>query len=296
MATPIEPHIEESELAAPLGYQLLRAALGRFNKKPSELAPPELEKAIKLARKQYELESMVMESMEAREIVVPESVVDQSVKKIEERYSSHEEFIDDLSRNGIEVDSLRGALHRELFVEAVLDRVGARAPGISDIDIAIYYHMHRERFQMPETRTARHILITINADFPENSREAAHDRINMIAQRLQKKPKRFVGQARMHSECPSAMTGGVIGRVARGKLFPELDDVLFTLESGQISEIVESPLGFHLLLCEEIHRPAAISLRAATPKVREILTKRGRRMCQKHWLSSLSNTENNQNE
>ena len=274
--------------SAQLNYQILRVALDRFQKTPSELDAAQLRQVRAQAQKQYALETRVMNSAEAREIVVPAAVVDKAVKEVESRYSNHDEFIEELSQNALDVNTLRKALYRELFVEAVLDRVGSRAPEINELDVSIYYHMHRDRFHMPETRTARHILITINEDYPENTRTGARARIEKIATRLHSKPKRFADQAQSHSECPTAMNGGMLGRVGRGKLYSELDEVLFKLKMGEVSDIVESPLGFHLLLCEQIHKPAPISMREATAKITEILKKRGRRMCQKHWLGKLA--------
>ncbi|MDD5462304.1 MAG: peptidylprolyl isomerase [Methylococcales bacterium] len=55
-----------------------------------------------------------------------------------------------------------------------------------------------------------------------------------------------------HSECPTALQGGVSGIVPRGKLCPELDAALFSIKAGEISEIVESEIGFHLVLCQQI--------------------------------------------
>lgn len=285
--------VEILEQSPQLRYQLLRIALNRFNKPPCELQPAQLQQAMRQAEKQHEIESLVIASPAAGETVVPEAVIDDAVAKIEQRYADHEEFMDDLARNDIDSQLLRQALHRELLVESTLELVAADAPEITDLDIQVYYHMHRDRFIMPETRTARHILLTINPDFPENSRQASRQRLEVIAEYLHRKPKQFIKQAQKHSECPSALNGGLLGRVARGTLYAELEEVLFGLEPRQISKIVESSLGFHLLFCEEIHKAKTISLREAKPKIYKILTQRGRRMYQKDWINSLM-TGNNQ--
>jgi parvulin-like peptidyl-prolyl isomerase len=90
-----------------------------------------------------------------------------------------------------------------------------------------------------------------------------------------------------HSECPTALQGGVLGLVPRGKLYPELDDVLFSIKAGEISEIVESEIGFHLVLCKQIQKAETLSLLKATPKIRQIMNERSRRTCQRSWLASL---------
>src|ERR1019366_3830824 len=125
------------------------------------------------------------------------------------------------------------ALERELMVEAILEKVGTQAAKISDMDVELYYQYHPEQFRRPETRLARHILITINETIAENTRVEAGRRIAAIATRLAKDPKRFEEQALKHSECPTALEGGKLGDLPRGKLFPELDKALFELNAGE---------------------------------------------------------------
>ena len=90
-----------------------------------------------------------------------------------------------------------------------------------------------------------------------------------------------------HSECPTALQGGVLGIVPRGTLYPELDTVLFSINAGEISDIVESEIGFHIVLCKQIQRAETLSLQKAAPKIRELMLERSRRTCQRAWLASL---------
>jgi parvulin-like peptidyl-prolyl isomerase len=83
----------------------------------------------------------------------------------------------------------------------------------------------------------------------------------------------------------------MLGKVSRGTLYPELDAVLFKLKPGQISEVVQSEIGFHLLLCKSIHKAETLSLAKATPKIRELLNERARRNCQRAWIASLPNLD-----
>ena len=118
-----------------------------------------------------------------------------------------------------------------------------------------------EQFRRPETRLARHILITINDTIAENTRSAAGKRINAIQARLAKEPQRFEEQALKHSECPTALDGGKLGDLPRGKLFPELDKALFELKAGEVSGVLESELGFHVLRCDTITEAGVLGLR-----------------------------------
>ena len=91
-----------------------------------------------------------------------------------------------------------------------------------------------------------------------------------------------------NSECPTALQGGMLGIVPQGKLYPEIDAVLFKLKTGDISEIVESEIGFHLVLCKQILKPETLSLQKATPKIRQLMKERAKRTCQRAWLAQLT--------
>jgi nitrogen fixation protein NifM len=173
-----------------------------------------------------------------------------------------------------------------------MDRVGSRSIEISSVDVHIFYEMHKDKFTVPESRVAKQILITINPDFPENTRETALDRIQCIAEKARKKPKRFGHLARENSECPTAMQDGLLGVVKRGTLYPELDAALFSLEEGEVSEVIESEIGFHILLCEKITPQKIIPRVKAEKKIHQILTERARRACQKAWLEPLKERTN----
>ena len=269
-------------------YHLLRAAISKYGKNPSELSSSELKDVKLQAEKSFSLERMILSSTEAQNVVLSQSVVDKAVKEIKARYSNEDDFIADLNRNDLDDKKLYAALYREQLVETVLDKIGSRAAKVSELDVMIYYYLHKDKFTKPETREAYHILITLNDDFEENTREAANARLQEIRKRLLKKPERFSEQALKHSECPTALKDGYLGNIPKGQLYPELEKVMFSMQEGEISDIVESPLGLHLLYCKKISNAGAVSIKDAEEKVRDHLQKRRSRMCQKNWLSELA--------
>lgn len=270
-----------------MAYHLLRGALERFSKGVAELDENEYAEAKEQAIKTFALESLVLSSREALDVIIPEEKIDQAEREIVSRYDSPEEFLADMSSNGINLEILRSALHRELLFDSVMDRVASRSVQINEVDVRIFYEMHKDKFTVPEKRTARQILITINPEFPENTRDAALERIQSIAEKARSKPKRFSRLARENSECPTAMQDGLLGDIKRGKLYPELDAELFSLVEGGVSEVIETELGFHILLCEKITPQKVIPRAKAEKKIRQILEERARLACQKAWLEPL---------
>lgn len=276
-------------------YNLLRAALALFKKSPNELAEEELQQAKTQALNEFKIESRVLNTPEAASVIITEQELQRAYQEIRGRYDDEVAFLSDLEKNQLDSDSLQAALHRQCKVNTVLELVAGRAPSISDADIGIYYHLHPDQFHLPERREACHIFISINPDYAENTPETALSRAQELADKLRKKPHKFADLALRHSECPTALQGGVLGIVSRGTLYPELEEVLFNLKSGEVSEVVKSEIGFHVLLCKSIQKSETLSLATATPKIRQLMNDRARRTCQRAWIAGLAGTESGGN-
>ena len=166
----------------------------------------------------------------------------------------------------------------------MIDRVLSDRCEVSEDEAAIFYWQHPDRFTRPEVRTVRHILITVNADYAENTPQEARRRLQVVADSLRLQPKQFENLARQHSECPSALEGGRLGRVKRGMLYPTLEEALFALECGAISEIVESELGLHVLWCEAIEEGGTVPYDTVKEQIIERLGERKRKLLLREWL------------
>lgn len=283
---------KQPEISPEFSYHLLRNALNGYRKNLSQLDPAEYSQVYRKASKSYELETLVIASPEAEGLVISERQLDESVTAVAERYGSRDEFLNDLDNNALDEEGLRKALYRELMFDSVMQRVTANSAEVSELDVHLFYEMHHDRFQTPESRVASHLLITINPDYPENTREAARQRIGQLSEKLAGRGNRFEEFAKRYSECPTAMDGGKLGEVTRGQLYERLDAALFKMAEGEISDIVESELGFHILYCEKIKPVRKVPLTKAAPRIREVLGERQRRNCQKAWLASLQKIKN----
>lgn len=277
------PQVIESGVA----YLALKAAQKIYSKATAALQPDEFERVQNIAQEQHKLEVLVLNAPEARDAFVPPSTLEIALQEIRGRYPNEEEFISDLARNGLDEPGFSIALERELKVEAVLEKVSSKAAKISEMDVELYFQFHSEQFRRPETRLVRHILITINEAIAENTRVEATKRIAAIAARLMKEPRRFEEQALKHSECPTALDGGKLGDLPRGKLFPELDKALFEMKEGEVSGVLESELGFHILRCDVVTAANILSLDQAKPHIRKLMEQKRKRVCQQAWIKQL---------
>ena len=119
-------------------------------------------------------------------------------------------------------------------------------------ELQTYYDDKKQGLMKQEQRRARHILIQHNADADEDDIEEARSTAADLLSKINK-GEEFAGLAKEHSEdLGSAEQGGDLGFFARGAMVPEFDEVVFTMQTGDTSELVHSQYGFHIIKLEEI--------------------------------------------
>lgn len=163
-------------------------------------------------------------------------------------FKTKDEFTKYLKDNGISEELLKTELANQLLATKVYDKVTADV-NVSDAEVQKYYDDNKNTvFLEPEQIKISHILVQFGDQDPNRkTKEAALDKIKMIQQKL-KDGETFENMANKYSEDPSSNTnGGDIGYFSKGQLVAEFENVAFSLPVGQISDIVETPYGFHLI-------------------------------------------------
>lgn len=267
----------------PGAYRELKLAWELFGKAPAALQPSEREHLRTVAARQQVLEGRILASREAAAVMITDSAVDARLGEIRQRYASADEFAGDLACAGLAAGQMRRALANDLRIEAVLDKVAADAPPVSPVDAELFYHSHPDAFLRPEARRLRHILMTC---------EGAGARARVAAELAALRPRlhaagAFAAAALRHSQCPTALNGGELGTVRRGQLYAELEPAAFALAAGELSGVLESPVGLHLLRCDAVFPALPVPFAEAAPQIVERLAEHRRRERQRQWLKQL---------
>jgi peptidyl-prolyl cis-trans isomerase D len=119
---------------------------------------------------------------------------------------------------------------------------------IEPSEIKKYYEDHQSEFGTPEQRKAAHILVAVAATAPEAEKQAAKAKAEEILQQVKHAPAKFAELARQYSQDPgSAANGGDLGFFGRGMMVKPFDDAVFKLMVGEVSELVQSDFGFHII-------------------------------------------------
>ncbi|SPJ16956.1 Peptidyl-prolyl cis-trans isomerase [Burkholderiales bacterium] len=129
-----------------------------------------------------------------------------------------------------------------------LDDLAARTP-VNEAEVRDYYEKNKSRWAGVEQRRASHILITSGKDGSAPDKAAARALAENLLRQVRAKPADFARLAREYSKDPgSAEKGGDLGWFGRSMMTKPFEDAAFALKEGQISDIVESDFGFHIIL------------------------------------------------
>lgn len=115
-------------------------------------------------------------------------------------------------------------------------------------ELQAYYTDHQSEFGSPEQRQVSHILISVAANAPQSEQDAAKAKAENVLAQIKKAPAKFAELAKQYSQDPgSAAHGGDLGLFGRGMMVKPFEDAAFSLKQGEISDLVKSDFGYHII-------------------------------------------------
>jgi peptidyl-prolyl cis-trans isomerase C len=134
----------------------------------------------------------------------------------------------------------------EYLKKEVLDKIT-----VTEEDMKLYYKIHEEEFKTPEMVRARDIFIKLDPSASDEIKKKAKERAEEIVKKA-KAGEDFAKLATEFSDDPgSKAKGGDLGLIRKGKMGPDFDRVVFSLNPGEMSDVFETPAGYHIVKVEE---------------------------------------------
>lgn len=152
--------------------------------------------------------------------------------------------------------------------EYIKKEIGTKVD-LTEEDLQIYYKAHQDEFRTPESVRARHVLVRVDRGASEDQKKKARDKANEILTKA-KGGEDFAKLASEFSEDPgSKPNGGDLGFFQKGKMVPEFEKASFALKPGEVSGVVETQFGYHIIKVEEKKDSAVEPYDKVKDKVRD---------------------------
>ncbi len=177
---------------------------------------------------------------------VSDEAINKQLGTVKSRFPSEDEFKSSLIKMNLTEAALITQIKRALTVQQFIDKKFVQKVTVSDKETRVYYDANQAAFKQPEQVKASHILIKVGPQADEPQKAAARKKIEEIQQRVQK-GEDFAVLAKEFSEGPSSIKGGDLGYFRKGQMMKSFEETAFALKPGEVSDIVETSFGYHLI-------------------------------------------------
>lgn len=162
---------------------------------------------------------------------------------------------------------------------------------LNEQDLKSYYEQNLQRLSSKEERRASHILITAAKDSPEAEKKIARAKAEDLLKLVKAKPASFADVARKNSQDPgSAVKGGDLDFFGRGAMVKAFEDAAFSMKTAEISDLVESEFGYHIIQLTDIKVAKAQSFESMRPSLEADLKKQQAQRKYAELAETFSNT------
>ncbi len=198
---------------------------------------------IQQARKEgYEVDRMQIKSM-----------AEEQIKQISAQFASEAEFKQELKKASLTVLELKNyyidMITEQRLKEQIINNQIKTKVHITEVEIEEYYEENKDKIP-PRPEMVEIGMIMRQIEPGKKTKSETLKEINKIRQRLIE-GEDFAQLAREHSECSSGVSGGNLGFFGRGAMVKPFEDTAFSLMPGEISEVVETRFGYHLIKVED---------------------------------------------
>jgi peptidyl-prolyl cis-trans isomerase SurA len=232
-------------------------------------------------------EKLVKQEVTKLETEVTEKEVDMAIRDVrEDNKLSEEQFKQALSEEGVTLEVYREQLKDQMEKVRLLEREIKSKVQIKEEEIEEYYKEHMDSFNVPPEVRFQQILLII----PPEASEQEIGQIRVIAEGVLQKIRNgedFTAMVRLYSQDASAAAGGDIGFIKQGELIPALNEVAFSLNADEVSSVIQSSLGFHILKVLEKRERKKMTKEERWKEIEDILYNQKLEDKFKQWLKVL---------
>lgn len=265
-------------------FQALLPMMGSYHGNVSEEKIAELRRQAmdNLIEKELQYQDAVEKGISASK-----DEIESELSRMEKAYGSSKKFKDAVKKSGLTKDEVSWYIKKRLLIAKAKEAVTAKAK-MSDEELRDYYQKNKETFNRPEEFRASHILIGVE---PAASAEERGEKRKLASDLLAKirAGEDFVKLAMRYStDARTAPIGGDIGAFHKGMMADDsLEKAMLSLKVGEISDVVESLYGYHIIMLTGMKPPTQLSFDDVRIDIKVRLEKKRTDELYKKWMEGL---------
>ncbi|MDD2900144.1 MAG: peptidylprolyl isomerase [Desulfuromonadaceae bacterium] len=287
-ASAAEPEAKKETAVAPVSPApaQLQGAVARVN--GSTIDATELRRAKKIllrgqtvpVDKQAAIDKQVVEQLISAELLyqaaakqeVPdlEKQIDAKLVQGKARFKDEQDFKKAIADLEMNERDLREYTRRDLLISRFVETSFVTKVAVPEEEVRSFYDKNQDKFKRDETIRASHILIGTDAKATADEKKKAREKAEKLKKELTGGAD-FAALAKGNSTCPSAPQGGDLGFFGKGQMVPAFEKAAYALKPGEISDIVETQFGYHIIKLTEKKPAEHAEFKDVKAKIEEYL-------------------------
>jgi peptidyl-prolyl cis-trans isomerase C len=218
--------------------------------------------------------------------VTPEEITER-IGQIKSQFPNEAEFQKELAKRQTTMAELQEDQRRDILNAKTIEAEVAPKLAVTPQELDTFYQQNPDRFKEPEQVRASHILITVAQDATPEAKQAARAEADSLLKRA-KAGEDFAALAKAHSKDPgSAQVGGDLNFFPKEQMVPEFSNAAWALKPGEISDVVQSQFGYHIIKLTDRRAGRTIPLPEVKDRLEEFLKRRKQQELVQQYLQGL---------
>ncbi|MFC1524540.1 peptidylprolyl isomerase [Thermodesulfobacteriota bacterium] len=213
---------------------------------------------------------LLFQESKKNKIQVDVTQVDSQLAQLKSRFPSEESYQGWLTQMKITEADIKLDIQKGLAVDSLIKTKLVPQIQIADSETKSFYDNNPQFFQRQASVRASHILIKVEDGATDEEKKVAMDKIKVIQKKI-KSGDDFTTLAKENSECPSSAQGGDLNFFEKGKMVPEFDNAAFSLKKDEMSDIVTTQFGYHLIKVTDIKPEETAALGDVQDQIKQFL-------------------------
>jgi len=224
----------------------------------------------KLALTQLVSAELLYQAGQKLEIKDLDKQVDDKLAQGKARFPNPQDFVKAMKDLDMEEKDLRDYTRRDLIITNFIEKTIVPKVTVSEADARKFYDQNPDKFTRPESVKASHILVGVDAKASTEEKKTAREKAEKLRKELAGGAD-FAALAKGNSTCPSSQQGGDLGYFGKGQMVPAFEKAAFALKPGEISDVVETQFGYHIIKLIEKKPAEKVEFKEGRPRIDDYL-------------------------
>lgn len=275
--------IERKYLESQISF--LENQLKLMGKNPKEIPKEVMEEEALNSLIEIEL---IYQDAKSKKISAKKEEIEKRLEDFKGSFKENSKYEEYLKKNDLSEKEVKKEIEREIVIDKYIDEeLFKDLKPASEGDAKKFYEENPSYFIEPEKVRASHILISVPENATDKEKKEAKKKAESILKDL-KKGENFEEVAKEKSDCPSKKNGGDLGYFTRGQMVKPFEDAAFSLETGQLSGIVETKFGYHIIKVLDHKKEGKIEFEKVKERIKSYLDGEKKKSIFKEKINELS--------